>query len=117
MAGTFKNCQNLKEINGLNNLETNNVLSMFEMFNDCINLETLDVGNFDTRRVCDFKNMFRDCKSLKEIKGLNNLNTNKGINFDYMFYGCSSLTSLDISNFDTRKAEIFTAMFAYSSNL
>ena len=55
MAGTFRACENLKEINGLNNFITSNVISMYGMFWNCYNLENLDVGNFDTRKVGHLK--------------------------------------------------------------
>ena len=117
MDNAFMACENLKEINGLKNFETSNVLSLYGMFCDCYNLESLDVGNFDTRKVSSFESVFSGCKSLKEIKGLNNLNTGSAYNFMEMFYGCSNLTFLDISNFDTRRAKIFTGMFANCVNL
>ena len=34
-----------------------------------------------------------------------------------MFSGCSSLESLDLSGFDTSKAEYLTGMFEYCKNL
>ena len=45
--------------------------------------------------------MFYDCSSLKELN-LSNFNTSKVKYMDFMFYNCYSLTNLDISNFDIR---------------
>ena len=117
MAGTFEGCENLKEINGLNNFVTSNVVSMYAMFWNCYNLENLDVSNFDTRKVGSFESMFNGCKSLKEIKGLNDFNGSVAYEFSEMFYGCSNLIVLDVSNFDTRRGVIFTSMFAFCSKL
>ena len=117
MAGTFRACENLKEINGLNNFITSNVISMYGMFWNCYNLENLDVSNFDTRNVGSFESMFNGCKSLKEIKGLNDFNGSVAYEFSKMFYGCSNLIVLDVSNFDTRRGVIFTSMFAFCSKL
>ena len=49
--------------------------------------------------------MFANCSKLKEIKGLNTLNTSKANTFNKMFYSCTSLKFLDVSSFDTSKAE------------
>ena len=43
--------------------------------------------------------MFSNCSSLTSLD-LSNFNTSRVINMQYMFYGCSSMTSLDLSNFD-----------------
>ena len=44
--------------------------------------------------------MFYCCSSLKKLN-LSNFNTNKVTNMSYMFCDCSSLEELNISNFDT----------------
>ena len=43
--------------------------------------------------------MFNSCSSLTSIN-LSNFNTNNVKNMNSMFYGCSSLKSIDISNFN-----------------
>ena len=43
--------------------------------------------------------MFYGCSDIKEID-LSNFNTSNVKNMDFMFYDCSSLTSLNLSNFD-----------------
>ena len=60
--------------------------------------EQLDVSNFDTSNVSDFQRFFGECSNLKEIVGINNLNTQNVTSMDYCFIGCSSLQTLDISN-------------------
>ncbi len=50
---------------------------MSTMFDECIELEYLDLSNFDTSNVTDMGWMFNKCLKLKEIKGINKLNTNK----------------------------------------
>ena len=44
--------------------------------------------------------MYSDCSSLTNIN-LSNFNTNNVINMGSMFYKCSSLTNLNLSNFNT----------------
>lgn len=61
--------------------------------------------------------MFMNCTSLKSIEGLENLNTSKVSNMSHMFNGCSSLTTLDLSAFDTPYVSQMSNMFANCSSL
>ena len=47
-------------------------------------------------------NMFYNCSSLSSID-LSNFNTNNVTNMVYMFKGCKSLSSLNLSNFNCDK--------------
>ena len=59
----------------------------------------------DTSQVENMENMFHGCSSLTSLY-LSNFNTSKVINMDSMFRDCLSLTSLNLSNFDTSKFKI-----------
>ena len=50
--------------------------------------------------------------SLEEITGLENLNIGNVINMSFMFYGCSALTALDLSSFDTTQVSNMNYMFS-----
>ena len=54
--------------------------------------------------------MFFGCSSLRKLD-LSNFNTNKVTNMSQMFYGCSSLEELNISNFNTNNVNDFYKMF------
>ena len=56
-------------------------------------------------------------KNLTEIRGLNLVNTSNVTNMDHMFSSCSSLTSLDLSNFDTLNVTSMSYMFHDCSKL
>ena len=60
---------------------------------------------------------FYGCTNLTEIKGIENLNTEKVTNMGFMFYDCYALTSLDVSKFDTQNVEDMSNMFAYCIGL
>lgn len=51
------------------------------------------------------------------ISGLEYLNTSEVLNMDGMFFGCSSMTTLNLSDFDTRNVTDMGSMFAYCSSL
>ena len=55
------------------------------MFQGCSELEYLVFSNIDTSNVADMKLLFSSCKKLKEIKGINNLNTIKVNNMSQCF--------------------------------
>ena len=55
--------------------------------------------------------MFRDCPSLTSLD-LSGFDTSLVTNMVSMFNGCSFLTSLDLSGFDTSKVTIMSSMFA-----
>lgn len=50
--------------------------------------------------------------NLTEIKGLENFNTSELTNMSFLFSGCQSLRSLDLSSFDTSKATTMNSMFS-----
>ena len=75
MRSTFNGCIQLKEIKGLNKLETSNVKNMRCIFQNCKELEYLDLSDFDISNVIDMSCMFSGCEKLREIKGINKLNT------------------------------------------
>ena len=63
----FQGFENLKQIKGIENLNTENVTSMKRMFSNCSNLAELDVTNFNTANVTDMNYMFSNCRNLTTI--------------------------------------------------
>ena len=55
---------------------------------------------------------FYNLTKLKTITGLEYLNTWNVTDMGYMFYGCSALTSLDVTHFNTAKVTNMSYMFA-----
>ena len=60
--------------------------------------------------------MFNGCSSLTNIN-LSNFNTDKVNDMSFMFYKCSSLTKIDLSNFKTIKVTDMSDMFSGCSSL
>ena len=89
---------------------------------------TRDVGDSTTARVV-FDASFRDfrptttaawfyhCKALTKIEGLEYLNTAEVKDMSSMFWGCSGLTSLDLSHFNTQNVTDMGGMFSGCSGL
>ena len=60
--------------------------------------------------------MFNGCTSLKSLD-LSNFNTEKITDMSSMFYGCISLESVNLSNFNTAECKDFGGMFFYCRTL
>ena len=61
MRKIFSDCIRLKKIKGLNKLNTSRVEDMGGMFQECKELEYLDLSNFDTSNVTKMNHMFNKC--------------------------------------------------------
>ena len=60
---------------------------------------------------------FKELKSLTSISGLENLNTTHVTDMSKMFYNCSNLSSLNLSQFNTGNVEKMNEMFYYCREL
>ena len=67
MSFMFKGCHKLKKIKGMNGLNPSKVVNMTKMFNECYELEYLDLTNFNTSNVTDMSWMFFGCNKLKYL--------------------------------------------------
>ena len=88
----FLNFKNLTQIEGIENLNTENVTSMCNMFYSCSSLTSLDATNFNTANVTNMNYMFFGCNKLKEIYVSDKFVTDDVISSRYMFLNCSSLS-------------------------
>ena len=95
----------------------NKSINLSEFFRDCSPLTYVDLSNFDSSSVTDMSYMFYGCSSLKEINLTNKFNTNKVINMNYMFYKCENLIFLDLSNFDSSNVTDMSYMFSGCKSL
>ena len=105
----FKNFSELMKIEGIENLNTENVTSMAYMFSSCNKLAELDVTHFNTANVKNMKYMFEYCEGLSSLD-VTNFNTANVTNMLAMF-GRTSLTSLDVTHFNTANVKDMTSMF------
>ena len=112
----FDRCYDLTEIEGIANLNTEEVTNMRSMFSACRSLTSLDVSHFNTQKVEDMSDMFSVCSGLKSLN-VSNFDTQNVKNMSTMFYSCEGLTSLDVSKFNTQKVENMHAMFSWCEGL
>ena len=108
----FKGCSNLTTIEGIEYFNTENVMNMRYMFDDCKSLKSLDLTNFNTENVTDMYYMFAYCTSLESLD-LTNFNTAKVTNMAGMFQSCNALKTIYASDkFVTDQVTESTCMFS-----
>ena len=115
-ARWFYNCDELKQIEGLEYLNTQNVTDMNGMFAGCRYLPSLDLSHFNTQNVTNMGSMFSHCWGLTSLD-LSHFNTQNVTDMGGMFFGCSGLTSLDLSHFKTQNVTNVREMFSGCSGL
>lgn len=128
MHDMFRGCNKLTSLN-VSSFNTSNVEHMDAMFKGCSSLTSIDLSNFNTSKVVSmgykvkvFRNggswgqrpgsgfdwnggMFMDCRSLTSLN-LSNSNTSNVTNMCKMFYNCTHLTFLDLSQFDMELCDL-----------
>ncbi len=142
MSFVFKDCIGLTSLD-VSGFDTSNVTSMAGMFSGCSNLTSLDVSHFNTSKVTSMEDMFRayittsihDLHSedyeedyyeangfkmipskLKEIKGIENFNTENVTSMKEMFLGCSNL-HVNLENWNLINVTDITWMFGGCSKM
>lgn len=110
-------CIGLKQIKGIEYLNTEEMTDMSEMFLGCSSLTSLDLSNFNTANVTNMSGMFSGCSSLTSLD-LSSFNTENVTNMSEMFCNNPSLTTITVSNlWDVSNVTNGYAMFAYCWNL
>ena len=115
MGVMFCGCQNLSSLD-LTNFNTGNVTNMSGMFGYCYGLTSLDLTSFNTANVTDMGQMFVACNGLASLD-LTSFNTANVMNMGHMFWGCNGLTSLDLTSFNTANVTYMDFMFNNCSTL
>lgn len=102
----FKYCMKLKKVT----MKDLNLVTMKDVFNSCIELESVDMINVNTENVADMSSIFLSCSKLQHID-VSSFNTHNVETFSNMFNGCFELKDLDVSEFDTENALNMEGMF------
>lgn len=130
LTTAFINSRNLEIIQGLDNrnLETSNITSLQQTFQDCHNLRYLNLANSDLSNVTTTQWMFKNCHNLVSI---NFCNTNM-VNLVNTFAMCEdlrhSLVNIDINKTNWQPENLaltfkdcsnlkYINSFSYNSNL
>ena len=91
--------------------------SCCEWFNGCTDLTTIEgIEYLNTENVTDMSGMFWGCTALTTLD-VSHFDTQNVTNMSYMFSDCSALTTLDVSNFNTQNVTNMYYMFSNCSAL
>lgn len=105
----------MKTIEGLQNLNTSEVVSMRRMFATC-GITALNNIDFNTSKVNSMEGMFADCLFTR-LDGISHFDTQNVESMANMFNGCANLKSLDLSNFRTERVTDMSGMFLDCGNV
>ena len=108
----------LDELNNAFYLDTwSNAAPTSIEFGNKTNIKTIKkLKGLDTSNITNMQGMFYGCSSLTSLD-LSNFNTSNVTNMRQVFTYCSSLTSLDLSNLDTSNVTNMEGMFSQCTNL
>ena len=108
----------LKNIEGLEYLNTNEVTDMSQMFKACYSLPNIDLTHFNTDKVTEMDQMFYACWSLTTLD-LSEFNTSSVATMYQMFMSCKSLQTVYVNcNFTTENCnDSDNQMFAQCAKL
>ena len=92
-------------------------VQLHDWFYNCKNLKSIDGMQYlKTDRVTDMHGMFRYCNSLSSVD-VSNFNTSLVTNMAYMFEECWAVKELDVSRFNTSKVTEMNRLFAWCRSL
>ena len=127
LGGDSSMCSNIYEVDlqilkifqeggGAGGGEKVKVLTL-DINNSCIVDGTWGAESIDTSLMTSFSDLFYGCSSLTQVD-VSNWNTNNVKDMQYLFCGCSSLQSVgDLSNWDVSKVNYMQRMFYDCKNL
>ena len=93
----FQNLSKLTTIEGLENLNTEIVTDMSNMFSMCSSLTSLDLSTFNTSSVTKTVAMFQSCEKLETVN-VSSFNISKVTDMGQMFNYCPKLTTIYCAN-------------------
>ena len=110
LAYFFYNMTKIKSID-FSHFDSSEVTDINSLFSRCVELETITFGDdFNTKKVTNMSNLFFGCSNLTSID-LSKFNTEFVTNMSYLFSGCNSLESINFNGIDTSSVVDMSNMF------
>lgn len=110
----FEGCQDLTDIEGISNLNTEQVTNMHSMFAGCEKLTSLDLSSFNTENVTNMYFMFTGCHALTTIYASDKFVVTNVESDAFMFAECEKLKGAieyDENKTNSRYANYTTGYF------
>lgn len=93
----FRYCRALKTVTFSADMDTSGVTNMAELFKECNMLESVDLSMFSTGSCTRAGGMFDNAKKLERVQFGEDFKLERATTVERMFYGCGSMTGLDLS--------------------
>ena len=110
----FFKCKNIESID-FSNFNFSQVNDTSSLMEECSNLKYVNFGNADLSKVENMDSMFYYCISLEKVD--NSFKTYNVKNINYLFSGCESLKSIDLSDLYTPFLTYIDSAFSKCPNL
>ena len=94
-------------------LDVSNVTNFASTLQHCTSLKSLDLSTWDTSNAISFNSMLYGCSNLEELILFNDVS--KCTNFNYIFSGCHSIVTLDLTKWEVLPSATFSS-FLYPLN-
>lgn len=119
LQNMFAECKRLKKVKGTEKWDTQNVENASFMFKGCKSMkETPAIEKWDMRNCVFLAGMFQNCKSLKMIGDISSWNTENVVDISLMFMNCKNLNRLpDLSKWSTKRMARINSIFWGCSSL
>ena len=109
LAGLFAFLPELTHIENAGYIDTSDVMDMSHMFENSVNLMSIDTSNWNTGNVTDMKRMFAGTRITNiDVSGWD---TGSVTNMQMMFWRARGLSNFDISDWDTSNVVNMSSMF------
>lgn len=112
----FRECTNIKTIEGLANIDTSGVTTMMSAFQNCESLIDIDLNDLKVDNIQIFTNAFANCYNLKSVK-IDKWNVSNATTLAALFNNCPSLKSFDGSSWQVNGSIPINAFFNKCSSL
>jgi surface protein len=117
MSNLFNGCKKVSTLD-VSNWDVSKVTSICWLFNNCNTITTLDLSKWNTAALVKASpGWFGNCTSLTSVKLGPNVNWSNLTDVHKMFYNCSALKTLDLSNVVIPSGADVTDFFAYCNAL
>ena len=116
LENMFQNYSNLKRIYWLETWNVENIIDMDDMFQNCISLEYINLGNWNTSNLKYMNSMFNNCKNLKSID-LSSWNVKNVWDMNSLFSNCESLETINLEWWNMKNVTSFSSFFQNNYSL
>lgn len=112
LAYMFCECSELETVNVSKMIFENRNYNLESMFEDCLSIKNIIIGDFSTCYIETVKNMFKNCKELEKINLEKHFCSNIDCYYESLFEGCNKLVNVgdvlnvvDVSRLSSSKSQ------------